>query len=71
MIPYQLAVFFAAIFDCCGCLTHMAPRTIAKYAFTLVSVGMILLAIVMNNEMGQYPGDSGFWCWWAWGREPW
>jgi len=49
MIPYQLAVFFAAI-SIVRLFDHMAPRTIAKYAFTLVSVGMILLAIVMNNE---------------------
>jgi MFS family permease len=49
MIPYQLAVFAAAIlivrlFD------QVPPRQIARYAFILVSIGMVVLAIVMNNE---------------------
>lgn len=49
MIPYQLAVFAAAI-SIVRFFDRLAPRQIARYAFMLVSVGMIVLAIVMNNE---------------------
>jgi predicted MFS family arabinose efflux permease len=49
MIPYQLAVFVAAI-SIVRLFDRLAPRQIARYAFMLVSVGMVLLAIVMNNQ---------------------
>lgn len=49
MIPYQLAVFVAAI-SIVRMFDRLTPRQIARYAFILVSVGMVILAIVMNNE---------------------
>lgn len=49
MIPYQLAVFAAAIYIV-RLFDRLSPRQIARYAFMLVSVGMVVLAIVMNNE---------------------
>jgi MFS family permease len=49
MIPYQLAVFAAAILIV-RLYDRLAPRQIARYAFILVSVGMVVLAIVMNNQ---------------------
>ncbi len=51
MIPYQLAVFVAAI-SIVRVFDRMAPREIARNAFILVSIGMVVLAIVMNNEWG-------------------
>jgi MFS family permease len=51
MIPYQLAVFVAAI-SIVRLFDRMAPRDIARNAFILVSIGMVVLAIVMNNEWG-------------------
>lgn len=52
MIPYQLAVFAAAI-TIVRLFDKVAPRDIARYAFILVSIGMVVLAIVMNNEWGN------------------
>ena len=49
MIPYQLAVFTAAMLVVSLYKSH-TPRQIARYAFTLVSAGMIVLALVMFNE---------------------
>lgn len=49
MIPYQLAVFAAAI-SIVRLFDRVAPRQIARYAFILVSVGMVILAIVMDNQ---------------------
>jgi MFS family permease len=49
MIPYQLAVFAAAI-SIVRIFDRLAPRQIARYGFILVSTGMVLLAIVMNNQ---------------------
>ncbi len=54
MIPYQLAVFVAAI-SIVRVFDRLSPRQIARKAFILVSVGMVLLAIVMNNEWGTLP----------------
>lgn len=51
MIPYQLAVFVAAI-SIVRLFDRMPPREIARNAFILVSIGMVVLAIVMNNEWG-------------------
>ena len=49
MIPYQLAVFTAALLVVGLYKTH-APRRIARYAFTFVAAGMVVLAFVMANE---------------------
>jgi len=49
MIPYQLAVFMAALLVV-TLYKSLTPRRIARYAFTLVSAGMIVLAFVMFNE---------------------
>ena len=51
MMPYQLAVFVAAI-SIVKQYDRLSPRQIARYAFMLVAVGMIVLSIVMNNEWG-------------------
>jgi MFS family permease len=49
MIPYQLAVFAAAI-SIVQIFDRLSPRQIARNAFILVSVGMVVLAIVINNQ---------------------
>lgn len=49
MIPYQLAVFTAALLVV-GLYPSRTPRQIARYAFILVSAGMIVLAFVMYND---------------------
>lgn len=49
MIPYQLAVFVAAI-AVLGFYDRRTPREIARFAFALVSLSLVLLAVVMNNE---------------------
>ena len=54
MMPYQLAVFVAAI-SIVRLYDRLSPRQIARYAFILVAVGMVVLAIVMNNEWGTPP----------------
>jgi MFS family permease len=53
MIPYQLAVFTAAIFVV-GLYDRLAPRQIARYSFVLVSIAMALLAFVMNNDWSNW-----------------
>jgi MFS family permease len=58
MIPYQLAVFAAAI-SIVRVFDRLSPRQIARKAFMLVSVGMVVLAIVMNNEWGTLPVICG------------
>ncbi|MBW4481827.1 MAG: MFS transporter [Tildeniella torsiva UHER 1998/13D] len=54
MIPYQLAVFAAAI-SIVRLFDRLSPRQIARNAFMLASVGMVVLAIVMNNQWGTLP----------------
>lgn len=49
MIPYQLSVFAAAILVLALC-DRQTPCQIARYAFVLVSVAMVMMAVVMNNE---------------------
>lgn len=49
MIPYQLAVFAAAIFVL-GLYDRLTPRQIARYSFVLISAALVLLAVVTNNE---------------------
>ena len=58
MIPYQLAVFAAAI-SIVRVFDRLSPRQIARKAFMLVSVGMVVLAIVLNNEWGTLPVICG------------
>jgi len=53
MIPYQLAVFLAAMFVVRLYQSH-TPRQIARYAFSLVSAGMVVLAFVMFNEWSNF-----------------
>lgn len=53
MIPYQLAVFTAAMLVV-RLYTSLTPRQIARYAFTLVSAGMVVLAFVMFNEWSNF-----------------
>jgi MFS family permease len=49
MIPYQLAVFAAAIFVL-GLSDRLTPRQITRSSFVLVSAALMLLAAAMNNE---------------------
>ncbi len=49
MIPYQLAVFTAAMLVVRFYQSH-TPQQIARYSFALVAVGMAILAFVMFNE---------------------
>jgi len=52
MIPYQLAVFAAAIFVL-GLYDRLTPRQIARYSFVLVSAALVLLGVEMNNEFSD------------------
>ncbi|MGB3429206.1 MAG: MFS transporter [Burkholderiaceae bacterium] len=49
MIPYQLAVFTAAMLVVRFYQSH-TPQQIARYSFALVAVGMAILSFVMFNE---------------------
>lgn len=49
MIPYQLAVFAAAILVL-GLYDRLTPRQIARWSFVLVSAALLLLALVTNYE---------------------
>ena len=49
MIPYQLAVFAAAILVL-GLYDRLTPRQIARWSFVLVSAALLLLAVVTNYE---------------------
>ncbi len=44
MIPYQLAVFAAAIFVL-GLYDRLTPRQIARYSFVLVAAALLLLGV--------------------------
>jgi len=48
MIPYQLAVFAAAIFVL-GLYDTLTPRQIARCSFVLVSAALVLLAVEINH----------------------
>ena len=52
MIPYQLAVFVAAIFVI-GLYDRLTPRQIARYSFVLVAASLLLLGVEMNNEFSD------------------
>ena len=58
MIPYQLAVFAAAIFVL-GLYDRLTPRQIARYSFVLVASALVLLAIVHEQRVEQPDGDPG------------
>ena len=49
MIPYQLAVFAAAILVL-GLYDRLPPRQIARWSFVLVSGALLLLAVTTNYE---------------------
>lgn len=48
MIPYQLAVFAAAIFVL-GLYQRLTPRRIARSSFVMVSAALLLLSVEMNH----------------------
>jgi predicted MFS family arabinose efflux permease len=52
MIPYQFAVFVAAIFVL-GLYDRLTPREIARYSFVLVAAALLLLGVEMNNEFSD------------------
>ncbi len=58
MIPYQLAVFAAAILVV-SIYDRLTPRQIASYAFAVVSAALLLLAFVMNNAWSNLMVISG------------
>lgn len=52
VIPYSLAIFFGtalivALFD------RLTPRQIGRYAFILVTLGLVLLAFTVSNDWGN------------------
>ena len=49
MIPHQLSVLAAAVFVL-ALYDSLTPRQIARYAFMLIFIALILLGLVMNNE---------------------
>jgi predicted MFS family arabinose efflux permease len=49
MIPFQLSVFAAAILVL-ALYDRQTPCQIARHAFVLVSVAMVMMAVAMNNE---------------------
>jgi predicted MFS family arabinose efflux permease len=52
MIPYQLAVFAAAIFVL-SLYDSLTPRQIARYSFVLIAAALVLLGVEMNNEFND------------------
>ena len=52
MIPYQVAVFAAAISVLC-LYDRLSPRRIARYSFVLVSAALVLLSVEMNHEFSD------------------
>ena len=53
MIPYQAAVFAAAILVV-RLYDSLTPIQIARYAFTVVAAGMAVLAFVMFNDWSNF-----------------
>jgi MFS family permease len=49
MIPYQLAVLAAAILVV-RLFGRLTPRQIARCAFSIVTIGMLLLAVIVRND---------------------
>ncbi len=58
MMPFMLTVFFTAILIV-RLYTRYSPRTIARCAFVLVSVGTAWLAFVVKNDWGALPVVAG------------
>ena len=58
MIPYQLAVFAAAIFVL-SLYDRLTPRQIARYSFVLISCALVLLAVVTSYEWSNLLVVSG------------
>jgi MFS family permease len=54
MMPFMLTVFFTAILIV-KLYGKFAPRTIARWAFTLVAVGALWLAFVVSNDWSVFP----------------
>jgi MFS family permease len=54
MMPFMLTVFFTAILIV-RLYGKFAPRTIARWAFTLVAVGALWLAFVVSNDWSVFP----------------
>jgi hypothetical protein len=52
MIPYQLAVFAAALLVL-SFYDRLTPRQIARSSFVLVSSALVLLGVAMNNEFSD------------------
>ena len=52
MIPYQLAVFAAAIFVL-SLYDSLSPRQIARYSFVLVAAALVLLGVEMHNQFSD------------------
>jgi len=52
MIPYQLAVFAAAIFVL-SLYDSLSPRNIARYSFVLVAAALVLLGVEMHNQFSD------------------
>jgi MFS family permease len=52
MIPYQLAVFAAAILVL-SLYDRLTPRQIARYSFVLVSAALVVLGVEMRNEFSD------------------
>jgi len=52
MIPYQLAVFAAALLVL-SFYDRLTPRQIARGSFVLVSSALVLLGVAMNNEFSD------------------
>ena len=49
LIPYQLAVL-AAAFMVVRLFTRLTPRQIARFAFAVVTIGTLLLAVTVRND---------------------
>jgi MFS family permease len=54
MIPYQVAVFVAALFVL-SLYDRLSPRRIARSAFVLVAAALVLLGVAMHNEWSDAP----------------
>ncbi|MGL5017020.1 MAG: MFS transporter, partial [Luteolibacter sp.] len=54
MMPFMLTVFFTAILIV-KLYGKYAPRTIARWAFTLVAAGALWLAFVVSNDWSVFP----------------
>lgn len=54
MVPYTLSVFLSAILIV-RLFRRFSPRTIGIVGFLVVSVGLVLLAWVLQNDMSAFP----------------